>query len=295
VRNKKLLSIFLLGFACLCSLASLAGAGWIWVNARPQPIGASQQLFQGISYRRETRSSPRLMVIHVIIVDLRAEGLSFLVTPGDPDQELPLKARTTSQFLEDFDLQVAVNGDGFAPWRSNSILDYYPHLGDPVRPAGLAASLGQVYSSGSSGLPTLYISQNNRASINNPRGKIYNAISGTEMLVRNGHAVAGLAGEPEPRTALALDRRNRRLLIIVVDGRQPEYSQGATLAELAGMILEYQGYNAMNMDGGGSTTMVIEDQDGSPKLLNTPIDNHMPGRERPVGNHLGIFAGRIEE
>jgi hypothetical protein len=148
VRNKKLLLILLLSIACLCSLASLAGAGWIWANARPQPIGASQQLFQGISYRRETRSSPRLMVIHVITVDLRAEGLSFLVTPGDPDQELPLKARTTSQFMEDFKVQVAVNGDGFTPWRSNSILDYYPHPGDPVKPAGLAASLGQIYSSG---------------------------------------------------------------------------------------------------------------------------------------------------
>jgi hypothetical protein len=267
----------------------------MWANARTQPIGASQQLFQGVSYTRETRSSPRLMVIHRITVDLRAEGLHFLVTPGETGQELPLEARTTSQFLEEFELQIAVNGDGFNPWRSNGVLDYYPRPGDGVSPAGLAASRGQVYSTGSSQLPTLYISHNNRAGFNNPPGKLYNAISGTEMLVRNGKAIAGLGGEPEPRTALALDRRNRSLLIIVVDGRQPDYSQGATLAELAEIILDYHGYNGMNMDGGGSSALVIEEPDGSPKLLNIPIDNQVPGRERPVGNHLGIFARRIEE
>ncbi|OGO73004.1 MAG: hypothetical protein A2Z49_01280 [Chloroflexi bacterium RBG_19FT_COMBO_56_12] len=273
----------------------MAGAGWLSANVRNHPIGSSQQLFQGITYTRETRNSPRLMIIHVITVDLRAESLGFLVTPGDPNMELPLKARTTSQFLADFSVQVAVNGDGFTPWRSNSVLDYYPHPGDPVKPAGLAASLGKVYSSGASGLPTLYISQNNRASINNPPGKIYNAISGTAMLVRNGRVVNGLDGGPEPRTALALDRRNRKMLVVVVDGRQPDYSQGATLAELAQIILEYQGYNAINLDGGGSTALVFENRDGSPQLLNAPIDNQLPGRERPVGNHLGIFARRTEE
>jgi len=46
---------------------------------------------------------------------------------------------------------------------------------------------------------------------------------------------------------------------------------------------------AMAMDGGGSSTLVVEDDDGSPIILNTPIDNYIPGRERPVGNHLGIY------
>jgi exopolysaccharide biosynthesis protein len=46
---------------------------------------------------------------------------------------------------------------------------------------------------------------------------------------------------------------------------------------------------AMAMDGGGSSTLVVEGEDGSPRILNTPIDNYIPGRERPVGNHLGIY------
>ena len=81
------------------------------------------------------------------------------------------------------------------------------------------------------------------------------------------------------------------LLILVVDGRQPGYSEGATLDELAAMILEFGGYTGMNMDGGGSSTLVRESATGSAQVLNSPVDQGIPGRERVVGNHLGIYAG----
>jgi exopolysaccharide biosynthesis protein len=51
-------------------------------------------------------------------------------------------------------------------------------------------------------------------------------------------------------------------------------------------------YVAMSLDGGGSSTMVIEGEDGQAVILNSPIDNYIPGRERPVGNHLGIYVER---
>jgi hypothetical protein len=44
----------------------------------------------------------------------------------------------------------------------------------------------------------------------------------------------------------------------------------------------------MSLDGGGSSTLVIEGEDGLPEILNSPIDSYIPGRERPVANHLGI-------
>jgi exopolysaccharide biosynthesis protein len=74
-----------------------------------------------------------------------------------------------------------------------------------------------------------------------------------------------------------------------VDGRQPFYSQGATFVELAELLRKQGAYVAMSMDGGGSATLVVEGQAGTPRILNTPIDNYIPGRERPVGNHLGIY------
>jgi exopolysaccharide biosynthesis protein len=50
--------------------------------------------------------------------------------------------------------------------------------------------------------------------------------------------------------------------------------------------------NAMSLDGGGSSTMVVQGKDGKPRILNSPIDKRIPGHERPVANHLGIFISQ---
>jgi exopolysaccharide biosynthesis protein len=82
-------------------------------------------------------------------------------------------------------------------------------------------------------------------------------------------------------------------MLFVVDGHQPNYSEGMTLPELAQIVLKHEGYTALNLDGGGSSTLVIEGLDGKPIVLNSPIHGRVPpGRERPVANHLGIFARR---
>jgi len=287
------LMVILAGVACLVGSVFSIVATYAWVNLHPQPRPANQTLFKGIEYVRQVRQSPRPMVIHIIHVDLQQPGIGFLVTPGDPDQELPLTARTTSQFLREFRVQLAINGDGFTPWWSNSIFDYYPHSGDRVDPIGFAASLGTAYSDPTDAEPVLYIARTNRARFNTPIGKIFSAISGNLMLVEQGRLVTSLDSEPQPRTAIALDKAGKRLIIVVVDGRQPRYSQGATLVELGEIILEQGGYFGMNLDGGGSTTLVKMDANGKPELLNSPIEQQIPGRQRPVGNHLGIFAEKI--
>ena len=84
------------GATCLLLVLGLA-AVWYWFGGRAQPAEKSQELFPGVHYARLVRQSPRPMVIHLVQVDLRAEGISLLVTPGDPKAELPLFARTTSQ------------------------------------------------------------------------------------------------------------------------------------------------------------------------------------------------------
>ena len=279
--------------ACACSAAIFgAAAGWLYL-ARPQPAATKQELFPGVTYLREARNDPRPMVIHVVIADLREPDLQLLVTPGEAGAERSLQARTTSDFLEEFDVQVAVNGDGFTPWWSNSILNYYPHSGNPVAPLGFAASQGEIYSQGNGIGPTLYISRSKRARFNSAEGGIFNAISGNLMLLAAGKMLPEVLqaedGDiPQPRTAIALDKNGRRLIIVVVDGRQPNYSEGATLAELAEILIHQGAYFGMNLDGGGSTTLAAESDTGGARLLNSPIDHSIPGRERPVGNHLGI-------
>lgn len=294
----------LLTALCLAVISIAAGLVWYKSGLRPQPKEENRNLFQGVTYIRDTRQEPRPMVIHIITIDLRQAGIGFLVTPGDPEAELPLQARTTSRFLKEFSCQIAINGDGFTPWYSRSLLSYYPRSGDPVAPLGLAASRGTIYSSNEVNHPVLYISQTNQARINTPAGKLYNAISGTPMLVNRGipftdraNATDPATGElpddrdtPQPRTAIGLDKRSRMLILVVVDGRQPGFSQGATLTELANILIEQGAYTAMNLDGGGSSTLVIENNIGGATVLNSPIDQGIPGRQRPVGNHLCVFA-----
>jgi exopolysaccharide biosynthesis protein len=107
------------------------------------------------------------------------------------------------------------------------------------------------------------------------------------MLVVKGKKVAGLDAQIlNPRTAVGMNQNGRWFYLMVVDGR--ETSSGATFGQLADMLISYGVYSAMALDGGGSSTLVIEGVDRLPRVLNTPIDDNNPGQERAVANHLGI-------
>ncbi len=274
-------------------IALAVGALVLYDRGRPLPVPEKEKLFEGVTYERIVRWSPRPLMIHAITVDKKAGGMRLLVTPPDEKgSEHPLHARTTSQFLQEFGVQIAVNGDGFAPWWSNSIVDYYPHDGDPVAPRGTAASGGKLYWTSQAAVPTLYISPRNDYSFDAP-AKPFNAVSGETLLLMGGQLLPGRDdAATQPRTAVGYSKNGRYLYLVVVDGRQPFYSEGMTVKELADLMLSLGAQYAMNLDGGGSSTMVVQGKDGKPRVLNSPIDNYIPGRERPVANHLGIYAGK---
>ena len=280
--------------ATLILLGLCVGGYLLYDRARPAPVPMKQELYEGVTYRRVVRYLPRPMIAHVLTIDTKAKGIEFLVTPPDSESDTPLMARTTSQFLEEFGLQVAINGGGFSPWWSHGPADYYPHVGDPVAPSGLTASNGEIYwtESETEGVPpALYISRRNALSFNNQPNRVHTAISGDRMLVLKGEIVSDLDDrELEPRTAIGINRNGRYLYLVVVDGRQPLYSEGATFVDLAELLLDQGAFQAMSLDGGGSSTMVIEGEDGKPVILNSPIDHYIPGTERPVGNHFGIYV-----
>ena len=290
------------GLFALVLLAGALGGFWYWrkTQSPPVPVNLTRILFEGIAYQREILRQPRPLVVHVVKVDLRSSGRKFLVTPPDSDRPLPLKARTTSQFRDESRAQVAINGDFFDPWHSRTPWDYYPHVGDPVQVQGLAASQGHIYSSKTSSSPVLVIGKDNRADIFDSsqsalkhagQGRIENAISGNALLVRNGKAAsAWKQADLHPRVAVGLDKQKQRMIIVVVDGRQKHYSEGVSSAELANLMVRHGAYDAINFDGGGSATLVIEAPNGKSEVLNSPIDHGFPGSERAVANHLAIFA-----
>jgi exopolysaccharide biosynthesis protein len=88
-----------------------------------------------------------------------------------------------------------------------------------------------------------------------------------------------------PRTAAGVSADGRTLILLVIDGRQPGHSVGATLIELADLLLELGAHDAVALDGGGSTSFHLRRADGS-IATNRPSS----GRWRPVANHLGVWV-----
>jgi hypothetical protein len=114
-------------------------------------------------------------------------------------------------------------------------------------------------------------------------------VGGGPRLVRNSRPAAagdsgiygsGFADARHPRTAVGV-RADGRILLVTVDGRQPERSVGMTIAELSALLLELGAVEALNMDGGGSTTMVA-----GGRVVNSPSD--LAG-ERSVGDALLVL------
>ncbi|MBN1965041.1 MAG: phosphodiester glycosidase family protein [Anaerolineae bacterium] len=285
----------------LLAVAALISGGYeFWRTHLPIPPNWSEDIFQGVTYIRDVRDEPRPLVIHIARIDLHAAGVELVVTPPDSSGGMDVLARTTSGFLAEFGVQVAINASYFEPWWSRALWDYYPHVGDPARVYGLAAAGGVTYGEPAEGFPSLYVTRDLVASIGTlPDGEVYNAVSGNHSLLEDGEMPDFTPNDYQaalhPRTAVALDRSGRILLLVVVDGRQPNYSEGVTLPELAEIIRQYNGYDALNLDGGGSSTLVVQGTDGQPRILNSSIDNNIPGRERPVAVQLGVRALPLAE
>ena len=119
-------------------------------------------------------------------------------------------------------------------------------------------------------------------------------IGGWPRILRNGVDITGDAPSVEgtlsrnaelrhPRTAVGFSRDSSTLYLFAVDGRS-ENSGGMTLTELATMMRTLGAWDALNFDGGGSTTMVI-----GGVVANKPSD---PTGEREVGNALMVVVKR---
>ncbi len=115
------------------------------------------------------------------------------------------------------------------------------------------------------------------------RGGPRMAITGNKFLVRDGLIEVVNDREMHPRTAIGIDRDTHEVLLLVVDGRQA-FSRGYTMVELADMMIDLGADEALNLDGGGSSTMLARRPRGGVGILNSPSD----GVERAVANALAV-------
>lgn len=280
-------------------LAPLLAIGIAYFR-RPTQSPIQQTLFSGVQYSRLFQSTPRPQTIHIVTLDLRAGGLKPFVTPPltNDSEQRHTTARTTSAFLQEFGLQLAVNGSFFYHFREETPWDYFPHFGQRVWVMGTAISNGIPYRKTLRGFPSVcFTNQQTAQIVDNGQcpTRTTQAISGNEIFVRQGKLIQNPSHRardwlsPYPRTAIATDTTGQKLWMILVDGKQPLYSEGATMPELAQIAINLGASTALNLDGGGSVTLAISDRSRT-KVLNAPIQAKIPTQERPIANHLGFYA-----
>lgn len=268
----------------------------LWYRFRSQPSPESRPLFKGVRYERRVRSGPKPRIDHIIEVRLDTPGVEVVVSDALPVKGFETEVSRTTEYLAQAGVQVAVNGAFYYPFKTGTF-SHSPAAGQGAKVIGSWTHKGVLLSKPQAGFHVLAIDNSGRLSIRKDSTRTASVayqVSGMPLLVHDGKAdLVGPKSVPPdrtgPRTAVGLADNPSRLIIVVIDGRQPGYSMGATLYELADLFVALGAHTALNLDGGGSTTMVMDD-DG-PTVLNMPIHRrHPPGRVRPVVNHLGIIA-----
>jgi len=261
------------------------------------PITQTAEPFLGVTHYQITQSLgsptpyilPRELSIHIVEIDPTAPGVSFFGTPGNGATAEEYTRQTTSHFVGGNGLAVGINGDF-----------YTTNTGANASVNGLGMSNGAIVSPAVSGAASFIVRQDNSAIVRTngtiPAGA-YNAVSGNQRLVQNGLNVTPLDSYTttlNPHTAIGVDDTNGHIFFMTVDGRQTDFSEGMRTDDMAEILIDFGVDQAINLDGGGSTTLAFADgPGGAARTVNSPSDgsdSQHPGNERSVANHFGVFA-----
>ena len=282
------------------------------------------QPFVGITLIARSEAAPRNIRMNVALVDLTEPGISFKLTP--PSGTRDTVRQTTLEFLDQEKAQIAINVHFFVPYPSaETEVDivglavsggkiYSPYEGQPVGPGYVDQSYAIVAHA-----PALNIDLSNRVSVVHrdpsfpdhrhtlPSVSLWNAFAGSAQIVSNGRrtvpSYTGIAGGlnpskgysdtnswysmPKARTAVGVTANRRTLVLFTVD--QAAGSAGMTVLEVADLLSkDYQVADALNLDGGGSTILAMQDPvTRRGRIVNMSGDNL---RGRAVGSSLAVFA-----
>ena len=299
-------------------LVALASIG----EGRPQGWQVTQR-FVGVTYSERNDTAPRPIRMHVAQIDLQAPGIRFKVSPPAGDREV--MRQSTLDFLRQEHAQLAINGHFFLPFPSNDKTAWVIGLAASEGKLISAFEIPEQSYALVAFAPALNIDRDNRASIVHydpafPDGRhvrepveLWNVVAGSSQIVTGGavsipayrddnHFDAELdpggpndysnakawADAATARTAIGLSRDRRTLTLFTVDVRGG--SEGMRLSEVAEVLIRDFGVaDALNLDGGGSTTMAVEDATGVPAIVNTSSDNPAG---RVVATSLAVFAQR---
>jgi len=276
----------------------------------------------GVTYIDRTESSPRAIHMHVAQIDLGAPGIRFKLSPHAGSLEVV--RQTTLDFLKQEHAQVAVNAHYFWPWPATGADSQV--LGIAVSDGSLYSAFESPEQSYAllPHAPGLNIDRTNHASIvhddlSQSEGRqtiehaaLWTTVAGSAQIVTDGVATIPeyrdashpngtlTPGGPSnfsnthswydavtARTAIGLSKDARTVTLLTVDVRGG--SLGMSVREVAALLIrEFAVWNALNLDGGGSTSMALEDPvSHEARLINASSDNPAG---RAVGSSLAVFA-----
>lgn len=234
----------------------------------------------GLSYRLKEIDQPRPNRAHVLRIDVgRKKSYLAVVVGVDPDGDGPAETALTDprKLANDPSVVAFVNTN---PWDSfpdaSGKKNRHWFEGQPVDIHGLAVSGGQVRSSAEAADASVWINPQGRVILGDgSEATVTEAVEGFQKIVSEGKLIAPIGGAVHPRTAIGVNRDGRVIWLVVVDGRQPQYSEGMNLHELGSLMLKLGCWDATNMDGGGSSIMGTRAADGRLSVTNSPSDRHL--------------------
>ena len=296
-------------FLCMAVLAAYAAdlplkGIYDWRDAKSEAPGIKLKSFK--------LDKPRKLSIHAVQVDLSSPKVYLVVTgkpkewgefmPYPADRKIETKRMRVWDFTqlkrkEGHNIRLAVNASPWGPWGDPKVRHLF------ANGVGLLVSNGEIvatpHGKKAKGVPALIVRDNGAADLitfkagDDPKG-IKLAVSGFSFIL-----TAGELMKPDkplhPRTFYGLSKDRKTLYIGVVDGRQAGFSEGMTCYE-GGQLMKYLGaFDAVNMDGGGSTTLV-SCKGGKNKLVNSPSDAKYAKKDkhkstRHVATVLGVCVG----
>lgn len=285
---KKIFALFLLFFAVI--LAADVKLAYDWAKA--------EKLHNGILHAHIYPKKPRPMKINVARVDLKSSGIDLIATPKDKDFGKPmpdfpqLTIQTKRMKVRDFMMQkrsegnnvlVAVNATPWSPWRRPFNHIYAGNI-------SLVISDGDIIADKKRNTPSFVYTKDNKVEIrivkpDEDRNNFKIALAGFSIILKNGK-VSIKYKDYHPRTCYGISQDGRYLYLMTVDGRQKFVSEGASVVECAEFMRYFGAYDAINMDGGGSTTLVNWNEKEKEAQI---LSHQLLGGERRVATSLAVI------
>ncbi|MDR0997988.1 MAG: phosphodiester glycosidase family protein [Treponema sp.] len=264
------------------------------VNADWQPFAGGES--SALAYFTGKIGEPRLE-FYALRIGLDSPDLRILVGAGDKGEEggeAMVSGTYVSSFVRNNGLLAGINAVPFEPSSDRE--------GEKRRLTGLAISEGRLIAKPVPRYAALVFYRRGEAAIveqaeldfpnqPDPLGGIENAVGGFHAILRNGEltrrARERRKGPRTARSAAGLSGEGKTLYLLVIDGKRLG-SPGATEAETALILKQLGAAEGINLDGGGSSALALRFPDGETRLVNTPVHQIIPGRERAVAVCLGI-------